>query len=231
MTRVIPGLVVLSPILFELYLYQSTVIDDIGVGLLLLAIAALIVGELIDHLRSGIYRVPLPFSYAIYQETNDKSHLPTWYRKVESIDRWLPNQISLIHEVDENNSLKARLNFDFLDELLQRYELNQDLASPRDYFDILTLSLNDDISPLTVKFKNSFIFNQNFKISSFFAGIILVYLLIISVNEPIMPIYFLLIILLFMFTYAITTILNDSSHMYAEMLIKEFYIKCENEDS
>lgn len=225
LTRVIPGLVALSPFFVSLYIADPAIFQDQDFSLLVIGVLALIIGELIEHVRSGLLRVPLPFSYNIYWATGDASFLPKWFRYTLKIKEVLPDRIPFYEELPEESRLETRLNFDMQTEMETKFELDPDKASARDFYDALLLYLGDGISSRTKEYRSTYIFNQNLRISAIISIFFYGYEIFITYPNPRWVVFFFVVIVLFTGLFVVGSFLTASPHVYMEMLVKEFYMK------
>lgn len=223
--QVVPGLVMISPILLNLWITTPVNTDTSSATLVVIALAALISGEIVEQLRSGLFRVPIPFSYHIYTVTEDMSHLPKRYRYAIRIDELTPDRLNIVSEADEEYVLEERFQFNFLENMEEEFSLDPDSALPRDFYDSLLLYLGDGVNTLTQDYQKACKFNQNLKISVLIALFFYGYYAVWEYPNPLMWVYLLAAMGLSVITFLITRFLMASSNLYVEMLFKEFYMK------
>ncbi|WP_440769918.1 hypothetical protein [Natronorubrum sp. DTA28] len=225
LTRVVPGLVLMSPVLLALFLTSPIEINPSNTNLLLVSLMALIFGELIEQLRSGLFRVPLPFTHSIYTATGDESHLPTWYQYLKKIDERFPDIVGSIKESNDEDLLGERFNFDLQNEMEEKFELNPDSALPRDFYDSLLLYLGDDLSSRTRNYFNLYVFNTNLKVATILSLPLYTYYIGIQYPDTEMWMFIISATILLTIVFLITQFLKASPYLYVEMLFKEFYMR------
>lgn len=225
LTRIIPGFVFLFPFFIDIIVRGGNISTLSYIELLVVTLIGLLVGELVEHIRSSALRTPIPLSYYFYKETGDIYQLPYIYRWLIKIDRKLPNRISLLKDVPEDTDLNTRLRFNFLDEMEDSFQLNREVATSRDFFDLLLLYISDDISDRTLYYSQIYQFHQNIKISMIVAGFFTIYFATMNYSNFISWIYVFSYLILLAILFFVTRFTSSSANMYMELLEKEFYKK------
>lgn len=222
LTRIIPGLIVISPILLNIWVFDPNIIPTTNVDFLVIALVALIFGELIEQVRSGLFRVPKPFSHYLYTETGDDRFLPRTLRYSARIDNLLQKVVPW--GISEDHQLSDRLDFDFLAEMIKTFKLNPNLATSRDFYDALILHLGDDVNVRTKDYRNAYIFSKNLKLSTFIALLFYLYYAWLKHPSEVYLIFIGIGFILVVFVTVFLSFLQATPDLYMEMLEKEFYI-------
>lgn len=222
LTRIIPGLILLSPILIAFYLEAPPVQIESDIAWIIVGLAAVIFGELIEHVRFGGLRVPLPFSYMMYQSTGDESFLPGWFLKVQWIEKRLP--FDIYTSIERDNRLNNRLQFDMVDHMADEFNLSLDTATSRDFYDALLLHLSGTESVKTQKARIAYVQSVNTKIGTIVAICFYLYYIFLQYPNPLWIIYAITAITIISIVFFISAFLTASPNMYVEMLEKEFYM-------
>lgn len=225
LTRVIPGLIVIFPWAIDLWLIAPELYEDTTTVLFAIAMGALVIGELVEHVRSGLFRVPLPFAYAMYKETGDESDLPGLFRYRLKLDRLLPSRFSLVTDFPEDVRLDSRLDHNFFKEMEEAFDLDSSRARSRDFFDTLVLYIGNEQSERTRRYRNMYIFTQNLKMSSLVSIIVFLYFIVLRYPDASYLVLGIPAIGLMVVSLVLWGFLGASPNLYMEMLEKEFYVK------
>lgn len=89
LTRVVPGITVLIPFIVAYLITETQVKVELNVALVALAGVGLVIGEVINLIRSSIVHVPVPFKQVIYHHTGDESILG----RGDRLDLWAKNKL------------------------------------------------------------------------------------------------------------------------------------------
>lgn len=224
LTRVVPGLVFISPILLDAWIDSPIDINNSSISLLIIALVAMVFGELIEQMRAGLFRVPIPFSYHIYNHTEDDSHLPIRHEYLIKINKRLPDRFKIGDFPDKEYRLENRLQFNFQEEIEEELDLDPNSALPRDFYDGLLLYIGDEFSTQTKKHQQTYIFGQNLKLATAFSLIFYFWLILLKLPNPIVVLYIAAVVVLLTFVFLVTRFMMRSPNLYVEMLFKEFYM-------
>jgi hypothetical protein len=137
----------------------------------------------------------------------------------------LPDWLAFYHDLDEEDRLDYRLQFDMQKEMEERFDLDPNSAIDRDFYDALLLFLGNSISSKTKEYRSAYIFNQNLKISAVISLLFFGYEIFNSYPDPLWGLFGLSALIVVGSTFSITRFLIASPHVYVEMLEKEFYMK------
>lgn len=147
LTRLVPGLLFLAPVTIGIAIFIPSIVPEGSLFYILFALAAYILGELIDQLRAGLFRVPMSFRYFIYKETDQMGKMPRWYIRIVEFQERLPNRINFYEDRGENEHITDDMQFDFREDI--ESELGVDFVDtrPRDIYDLLLIYLDDHLTP------------------------------------------------------------------------------------
>ncbi|WP_247729485.1 hypothetical protein [Halovivax limisalsi] len=212
------------PFLINLHLDSYFAISSGTTFLLGVALTTLVIGEVINHLRSGLFRVPLPFSYFFYNATGEISKLPKWFRIIIKIDERLPDKFSIFNDAPEGTTLETRFQFDFLDSMNNNFQLDPERALPRDYYDCLLLTLAESKSPRTEKFRELWAFRQNIRIALMISLFFYIWYIGMEFPDATAVILLLAAGLTILLVVVIDQMLSGTPHLFVEMIFKEYYM-------
>jgi len=215
MTRVIPGLVLLSPFIVDILVTNTNPGNNLDTELLALALLALIFGEAIERIRSALFRVPRPFREYLYSVTGDETYFHPCNVKIRKLKRiWLGES-----QDPTSHWIGIRLDFDMKANMDDLFDLNPETVTAQDYFDFLILHINNGKS--VQELRNVYVFDRNVRIATVI--VFFFYLYLGSINPNNRGIYVIAFVTLFSFVFFIGSLLTGTSEDYIEMLAKEFY--------
>ena len=146
LTRLIPGLLFLTPVLIVALVLMSNTIPESTVFLLLLGLSAYLVGEFIDQLRTGLFRVPMGFRYFVYKETGDMGNMPIHYRYIIKIQKRLPEGLNFYVDYNEERRLANEFDFEFREDIETKLCVDFDDNRPREIYDLLLIYMEDSFT-------------------------------------------------------------------------------------
>lgn len=240
LTRLIPGAVLVAPLITAFLLLSQEMYQITSVALILIALASYLLGEIIEHLRSGWFRVPTPFLNYYYELTGNLQKMPWWYRKTIHIDErtpgWFPkfwfhpdekSYPKFWFHSDVKSDLPTRLDFNFQSSMESRYDIELQNVTPRDVYDLLLLDLEAGMSRRTRRHQSLYQFSRNLLIAC--ALSLTLYIVeFFAFRSVFLFIALVALILLLCIIILISRILKLVPYFYVEMLFKEYYIQEQN---
>lgn len=225
LTRIIPGLIFLTPLMVGVAVFSSDLIPDGPILYVLLGLSAYLTGEFIDQLRAGLFRVPMTFRYFVYKETGQMEKMPSWYIRIVEFQEKLPKRINFYEEIEEEDRLTNSLDFDFRKDI--ESELGVDFVEnrPREIYDFLLIYMDDYFTPRLRRQQSVAVFSTNIRIAV--VGTLVVWTLYAIVNWGNVFIWSVwgISILITLFLMIFWPFLTMTHYQYDELLLKEYYMK------
>jgi len=225
LTRLIPGLLFLTPVLIVALVLMSNTIPESTIFLVLLGLSAYLVGEFIDQLRTGLFRVPMGFRYFVYKETNDMSNMPIHYRYIINIQQKLPEGLDFYLDYNEEQRLANEFDFEFREDIETKLGVDFNDNRPREIYDLLLIYMEGSFTRRLRRLQSMSRFGSNIRIASvgslFFMSIYLI---------PFRHSIFAKLAWFTAFVVAVTVLSLGSfftlfQQHYDELLMKEYYMK------
>lgn len=224
LTRIIPGSVILAPALTGLYVFFPNFFSNVSLIVVLIAIMSFLCGELIEQLRIGLFRVPMPFRYLIYNQTGDISKMPFWYQKEKQLQKWFPERLHR-EEPKGEDYLPDYLNMDFRSQIENEFDIDFVSHSPRDIYDLLILSLEPNFSSRTRRHQSLYAFSKNLQIATAIAIFLYLGEFLLNMQNEIIQIAIISLIGVLTLIFVSISFLIATPHLYVELLLKEYYLK------
>jgi len=225
LTRIIPGLLFLAPLLVGVALFVPSLLPKRSVFYILLGLCAYLVGEFIDQIRSGLFRVPNNFRYFVYKETNQLGKMSRWYIWIISLQKKLPNKIKIYEDRIEDERLINNLDLDFREDI--ESELGVDFAEdrPREIYDLLLIYMSEHFTPRLRRLQSVSMFSTNLRIAA--GGALVIYSLYALANwrDPFFWSIWGISIVISFLVIAFWSLLTMTHYQYDELLMKEYYVK------
>lgn len=225
LTRLVPGLVFLAPLIIGTAVFLPNVFPNGSILYVLLGLAAYLIGEFIDQFRSGLFRVPMPFRYFVYRETDQMEKMPSWYVRLVKFQEKLPSKINFYEDTPDDNRLTNNLELDFREDI--ESELGVDFVDnrPREIYDLLLIYMNNLHTPRLRRLQSVSIFSTNLRIAA--AGALVVYFLYAVFNwgNPFFLSVFGVSLIITLFVVVFWSLLTMTHYQYSELLFKEYYMK------
>lgn len=225
LTRLIPGLIFLAPLAIGIAAFMPDLFPNGPLLYILLGLSAYLLGEFIDQLRLGLFRVPLAFRYFVHKETDQIEKMPSWYVRLVEFQEKLPNKLNFYEDIDEDKRLVNNLELAFRRDI--ESELGVDFVDnrPREIYDLLLIYMDDHHTSRLRRLQSVSIFSSNLRIAA--AGTLILYSVyaIFNWGDPfflsILGVSILITVLVVFFWTALTM----AQYQYAELLFKEYYMK------
>lgn len=225
LTRVLPGSVFIFPALISILILEPNLVTDPSILLVVIAILSFLFGELIDQFRKALFRVPAPFAFYLYHETDDMEKLGPIYGILISLDNSLPKQFpKFFDKRKEENRLVNRLPMDFRKRIENDYSLNFDSNSSRDIYDCIVIDMESEFSDRTFRQRTIYIFSQNLQISTVVAAFIYTSFLISYPSNNLVLFSTVILYVSIAIIFFLSAFMGASSAMYVELLMKEIYV-------
>jgi hypothetical protein len=204
---------------------MSNTIPESTIFLVLLGLSAYLVGEFIDQLRTGLFRVPMGFRYFVYKETNDMSNMPIHYRYIINTQQKLPEGLDFYLDYNEEQRLANEFDFEFREDIETKLGVDFNDNRPREIYDLLLIYMEGSFTRRLRRLQSMSRFGSNIRIASvgslFFMSIYLI---------PFRHSIFAKLAWFTAFVVAVTVLSLGSfftlfQQHYDELLMKEYYMK------
>lgn len=231
LTRLIPGLIFLSPLVIATAAFIPTLFPNGSIFFILLALAAYLIGEFIDQLRSGLFRVPMSFRYFIYRETDQVEKMPFWYVSLAEFQEKLPDKINFYEDRDDSERLANNLELDFRKDI--EAELGVDFVDnrPREIYDLFLIYMEGHLTPRLRRFQSISMFATNLRLAA--GGALLLYTpyAIANWGDPFFLSVWAISVLIILFVILFWSFFTTMHYQYDELLLKEYYMKRRQEQN
>ncbi len=225
LTRVIPGSVVVSaPIVVAMFTAPHLLPSE-PIHYIVLALISYLIGEIIDQIRSGLFRVPNRFRWFIYDHTRDIQDIPRWYRNRVKYQNYLPDifHIDIDDELEMQGTVSYELDLDFHEDMESELGVDFDHNSPRDIYDMLLIYMDPHFTRRIRRQQSLAIFASNFRLSALGATLVYLYYAIVNIGSLISYISIGMVVLIIIILLSGWSVLNMTQHQYGELLMKEYY--------
>lgn len=225
LTRLVPGLIFLAPLVIGTALYVPSIMPSGSLLYVLLGLSAYLVGEFIDQLRLGLFRVPLNFRYFVYKETDRLGKMPNWYVRLVTLQERLPKGIYFYKDIDEDRRLTNELDLDFRKDIESELGIDFIDNRPREIYDLLLIYMNDYHTPRLRRMQSISIFSTNLRVATAGALFISTLFAVANWRNPFYWSIWGVSILIALGVIAIWFFLTITKYQYDELLFKEYYMK------
>lgn len=166
LTRLVPGLVFLTPLIVGFSVFTPDILPSESVLFILLGLSGYVIGEFIDQLRSGLFRVPFSFRYFVYRETDQIEKMPGWYIKLIEWQQRLPNGLYFYEDRSDEARLTNNMDLNFREDI--ESELGVDFLQnrPREIYDLLLIYMEDSQTHRLRRFQSVSMFSSNIRIAA-----------------------------------------------------------------
>lgn len=225
LTRLIPGMLFLAPFVIGVGVFAPNILPSGSIRYVLLGVSAYLIGEFIDQLRAGLFRVPMSFRYFVYRETDQMEKMPDWYIYIVELQEKLPNRLNFYEEREEDNRLTNDLEMDFRKDM--ESELGVDFVDnrPREIYDLLIIYMDSHFTPRLRRLQSVSMFSTNLRIASGGAFIFYSLFAIFIWKDPFFWSLWSVSILIAVVIIIFWSLLTVTQYQYDELLIKEYYMK------
>lgn len=225
LTRLVPGIVVLTPLLIGLILFSPNKLPNGPIFLALLGLSAFLIGEVIDQFRSGLFRVPMTFRYFVYRETDEIDNMSKWYQWLVQIQEKLPEKIYFYEDRDEADRLTSNLDLNFREDIESELGVDFEENRPREIYDLFLIYMEPYQTPRLRRMQSVSMFSTNLRIAT--AGALIIYTLywILNWKQPFFILVWITSLLIGFFTLISWSIQTLTKYQHDEMLFKEYYMK------
>ncbi|WP_151145795.1 hypothetical protein [Haloarcula sp. CBA1131] len=225
LTRLIPGLLFLSPLIISLTVFMPSLLPEGSLRYIILGLFAYLIGEFIDQLRLGLFRVPQSFRYFVYKETQQLEKMPIWFIYAINVQEYFPNRLNFYEEFDEDKLLTNNLELDFREDLETELGVDFDNDRPKKIYDLLLIYMDGHFTPRLRRLQSVSIFSTNLRISV--AGILLISVLYMIGNwgSPFFSFVLGFSAVLAVVVIMFWSVLTMTQQQYSELLFKEYYMK------
>jgi hypothetical protein len=234
LTRIIPGALFIIPaVIVFISLQPDLFTENRNLVLIGSAISAYIAGEIINIFRMIFLCVPSSLRWHVSYLTGREDVLALIYRKSLRLQSWSESlregNIANSPWNYQNETLSDRLDFDFVHEYEDHFDIDLIDGDIRDIYDLLVMELEPNFSESTRRLKLLFEFVNNLKISAVFLVLLISYTYIQGINVG-TSIYIISGLLVLMFVVTLLSLLLSVEMLYVESLLKEFYLLSVNKD-
>jgi hypothetical protein len=225
LTRIIPGLVVVTPVLVGYVILVPSVDTGYQPVMIGLAVVGLIIGELIDFSRSPLFRVPLPFKQIIYHHTDNKnvlSRLDRWslWLQAKVPDSWKPNFIT--EEIARMTIFDASSK-DFQEEYESHFGLKFEEAHSHLLYSALLSYMDTKMSTDTRRYYTLRIFAQNLMVAAVLT-LLSSLVMILLIDDTQLVLIFALSIMLLLVLFVLGIIFSSVAIQFVNRLIVDYYV-------
>lgn len=227
LTRIIPGLVVVTPLAVSYVTLGPRV--DVGYQPVLigLAVVGLVIGEVIDLVRSSLFRVPLPFKQVLYRHTDNREILSRFDR----CDLWLQAKMpealkpNFITEEVGRGTLFDGSSEDFQEEYESHFGLKFEETHPGLLYLSLLSHMDSRMSSDTRRYYTLRIFAQNLMFAALFTIFTSLAVIVANLeNAGLILVATLSIFLLAGFFY-LGMIISSVAYPFVDRLIIDYYVE------
>lgn len=227
LTRVLPGFLMLLPLLIVLFLLQPGLFDHAGILFLLVLISSLLTGEVADQMRSAVGGVPRDFQRYIASEVDDPSRRPffdryaPWFR---SFFQWLATELN----IPSRDPVDKRSDMDFRGDIEERFQVKYQNDTTRDIYDLLLLHLDPHLSGRTRRYQSIYILSANAKIGLLLS---LFFYFVIAMSERNSELWeptfiaFLIALVFLSLWWGMFKVLELAQGSFLDLLFKEYYLQ------
>ncbi|MCU4800081.1 hypothetical protein OB920_06830 [Halobacteria archaeon HArc-gm2] len=225
LTRLIPGMLLIAPFIVGVTIFVPSILPNGPIQYVLLGISAYLIGEFIDQLRAGLFRVPMGFRYFVYQETDQMDKLPRWYIYLVEVREMLPNKLNFQEERDDEERLTNSLEMEFRKDIESEVGVDFLDNRPREIYDLLLIYMDDHLTPRLRRLQSVSIFSTNLRIAA--GGTLIIYtpLALNNWKDPFFWTMWGVSIIIAIVVVVFWSFLTFTQHRYVEILIKEYYVK------
>lgn len=224
-TRLIPGLVFLAPITVGIRITNPTLLPNSTQSYILVALVAYLIGEFVDQIRLGLFRVPLSFRYFVYKETDQLEKMPSWYVRIYEFQERLPDAINFYEEIEGDQRLVNNLELNFRNSIETELGINFVENRPREIYDLLLIYMSGDLTPRLRRMQSVSIFSTNLRIATAMGTIFYTLYLVFNLRNPVAQAVWVTSLVFLLLVTAFWTFLTVAQYHYDELLLKEYYIK------
>ncbi len=225
LTRVIPGVVVLSPLLISANMTAPSVVPSGTPFYIIVALLSYLIGEIIDQFRAGLFRVPMTFRYFIYKQSGQIEKMPRRYRWIIDKQELLPERLHIYEEIPTEELLPSHLDLDFREDMESELGVDFDENRPRDIYDLLLVYMDSHFTARIRRQQSLAIFSSNLRMSSGLAGIFYLYYVVMDFGSLLSIISGVILLAIVLIMAAGWPVLTMAQYQYGELLMKEYYGK------
>lgn len=234
MTRVVPGIVVISPLLVLVYYGISDLVNsNLNYAILSVLAIGFLIGETIEMIRTSLFRVPTPFSHVIYTHTKNKDCLSwrdrasLWMNdKVGQIKSEIPffKRTKISESTKERRTIFVESNSDFQEIFESDFGLKFKDNTNYALYSAFLSHMEGKMSESTKSNRRLTIFSQNLRAALLPAIALSFYIVVVEdLSGRVLTSLVLLIIGLYCAIFFAQFVLS-ASYGYIDLLIIDYYV-------
>ena len=226
MTRIVPGLTVVIPLAIAYALGDFRIEIGFQPTIVVLILGGLLIGEIIDLLRSGLFPIPSPFTQVLYHHTEDKTILSRWDRADLWVSNRLPGRLKpqfLVTETGRRTVFDGS-DFDFQDVFENQFELEFESSTPYLLYSAFRSHMDARMSSQTRRYYVLRIFAQNLMFASILSTIVAGWVALTNLDNDLAVVVGLVSGVVLMTAFVVGLLTSTAAYPYIDELIIDYYV-------